>query len=633
MLSTDKLTMIYGDRVLFQGASLHFSARRRYGLVGANGAGKTTFLKILKGLEEPTDGIVQIPKEARVGILDQEYFRFGEKRILDLVLMGDKELWDARMQKDTLLAKEIMTDEEIKLLSETEELISRKGGYRAEARAAQLLSGLGIKPKQHGNKLSTLSGGYKLRVLLAQVLFIQPEILLLDEPTNYLDIFSIRQLEKYLIDYPGTLILSSHDRFFLNQVCQEIIDIDYGTIRRYVGNFNHFIEEKKKEVVVKESQLESLAKRKKEIERFVDRFKAKASKARQASSRQRMIEKLVEEEKGYQIFPTSRQYPHFHFQIGRPSGREALTVKDVDKSFEDHPVLKGISFQAMRQERIALVGPNGMGKSTLLEVLTNNLPADKGTHRWGPHTKWSYFPQNFHRLLNEDLTLYDWLSGISKEIPEQKIRQTLGKMLFDEHATHKKIRALSGGEAARLVFAHLMLTEQNFLILDEPTNHLDMESIAALIQGLKEYDGTLILVSHNRYFISEVANRIIELLPDGINDFQGGYEEFVEKHENDYFDQMAIKSVAAKKPCEEKKEERRKKNRLKREIERLEKEIEKLEKEIEKINTKLGAPGFYEKTPPNFLQEILNQKDRCEKSREKALNLWEDKLEELDHSH
>ena len=622
--------MIYGDRVLFQDVTLHFHARRRYGLVGANGAGKTTFLKILKGKQPPTSGLVQIPRDAKIGILDQDYFRFGDEKILDIVLMGDKELWEAVEKKEVLLKKKEMTSVEIDTLSEIEDLIARKGGYRAQSRAAQLLSGLGIHPKRHEDKLNTLSGGYKLRVLLSQVLFIEPEILLLDEPTNYLDIFSIRWLERYLCDYSGTLILSSHDRFFLNQVCQEIIDIDYGEMRRYVGNFDYFLEEKKKEVIFKEAQLESLTKRKKDMQRFIDRFKAKASKARQASARERMIEKLEDEEKSYQIFPSSRQYPQFQFLIHRPSGRQALTTKNIDKSYEEHSVLKEISFEALKQERIAIVGPNGMGKSTLLEILTDHLKADQGSYRWGPHTKWSYFPQNFHRILSEELTLYDWLTGASKETLEQKVRQTLGKMLFDEHDIYQKIHSLSGGEAARLVFAELMLSDQNILILDEPTNHLDMESVDALIQALKEYKGTLIIVSHNRYFISEVADRIIELLPIGINDFKGGYEEFVEKHEKDYLDQVSVKSEKGKKKVSERKEERKERNRLKREIESLEKEIERIEREIDKIHLILSAPNFYEETPPNQLQEILNQKDKLENYREEILNQWEDKQKEFD---
>ena len=629
MFSIDGLTMIYGDRILFQGVSFHFSSRRRYGLVGANGAGKTTFLKIISGSLEPSRGNVQIPKEARVGILDQDYYRFGAEPVLDVVMMGDTELWKVLKRKEVLLGKEKLTDRETEEISEIESKLSMQGGYRAEAKAAQLLSGLGIETKRHGMALDTLSGGYKLRVLLAQVLFVQPEILLLDEPTNYLDLFSIRWLERYLIDYPGTVILSSHDRFFLNRVCQEILDIDYGEMRRYIGNFDHFLQEKSKGVVAKESQLESFAKRKKDIQRFITRFKAKASKARQAGSRERMIEKLEEEEKEYQLLPSTRQYPHFQFTYARPSGQRALVTKDLTKSFGEHSVLKGISFEVERFEKVAIVGPNGMGKSTLIEILTNNIASDQGGSRWGPHVKWGYFPQNFHRILSKDMTLYDWISGVSKGVSDQKVRQILGQMLFDEHAVRKKIGALSGGEGARLVFAHLMLSEQNFLILDEPTNHLDMESVDALIQALKEYKGTLVMVSHNRYFISEVANRIIELRPTGLVDFQGGYQEFVEEHERDYLDQIAPKTEGKQKNYEEKKEERKERNRLKRDIERLEKEIANSEAKIEKVNEQLAAPGFYEQTPPSKQQEVINQKDALERKRECDLNSWEDKMDEF----
>ncbi|MBF5058844.1 ATP-binding cassette domain-containing protein [Candidatus Neptunochlamydia vexilliferae] len=627
MLSVDDLTMIYGDRILFRGVTLHFSTRRRYGLVGANGAGKTTFLKILKGTVEPSGGTVNIPKEARLGMLDQDYSPFENVPILDLVMMGDKELWSLLKKKEKLLAQEKVDPE---VLSEIEEQLTLKGGYRAHAKGAQLLSGLGIPSERQSAPLSTLSGGYKLRVLLAQVLFIEPEILLLDEPTNYLDLFSIRWLERYLIDYPGTLILSSHDRLFLNQVCQEIIDLDYGEMRRYVGNFDHFIQQKEKNVLVKEAELKSLSKRKKEIQRFIDRFKAKATKARQASSRERMIEKLEEEEKGHLLLPSSRQYPHFHFTSIRPPAQRALRVKGISKAFGEHAVLNNISFEVGRFEKVALVGPNGVGKSTLLEILTDHIKGDEGTALWGSHARYGYFPQNFRRLLNMEETLYDWLSKRSKGIPEQKVRQALGKMLFDEHAVRKKVSALSGGEGARLVFVDLMLAEHNCLVLDEPTNHLDMESVEALIAALKEYSGTLIMVSHNRYFISKISERIIELTPGEITDFQGGYEDFVKEHERDYLKE----EVKEKKEIyHEKKEHRKERNRLKREIERLENEIAKTESEIEKVNETLATPGFYEKKPPIKQQEVINQKDKLEKKRENALNQWEAKIEEFDSNY
>ena len=619
MFSVNGLTMTYGERVLFKNVTLHFNRRKRYGLVGANGAGKTTFLKILCGKLTPSSGSVQIPKDAKVGILDQDYFKYGDTPIQDLVLMGNKELWEGLKRKEALLAKDSMSDEEMNALSEIESFLALHGGYRAEATAAQILSGLGIDPSRHEMPLSTLSGGYKLRVLLAQVLFVQPELLLLDEPTNYLDIFSIRWLERYLLDYPGTLILSSHDRYFLNQVSQEIIDIDYGEMRRYSGNFDQFIERKVIDVEMKGARIASYAKRKKDIQRFIDRFKAKASKARQASSRARMIEKLEEEEKNYVQEPSSREYPHFHFEISRPSGHRVLSTKEISKSFGDHEVLRGITFEVEKQEKVALVGANGIGKSTLLEILTDHSQATHGRFKWAAHIKWAYFPQNYHRLLNPEVTLYDSLRATSKESTEEQLRRTLGQMLFDEHSLHKKVGALSGGEAARLVFASLMLKEHNVLILDEPTNHLDMESTEALIEALQEYKGTLLMVSHNRYFISEIANRIVELQGGEVVDFRGGYTEFVEQHERDYLDRSQTQSRAKKNHIDLKRE----RNRQKREIERIEREITSVEKQLQEIHETLAAPGFYDKIPKDELQKILSEQDKLEKLREELYKKWE----------
>ncbi|MGE0199068.1 MAG: ribosomal protection-like ABC-F family protein [Simkaniaceae bacterium] len=628
MFSVNELTMIYADRVLFQDVTLHFNKRHRYGLVGANGAGKTTFLKILSGKLKPTKGVVQIPKEATIGILDQDYFRFGETPILDLVLMGDQILWQALKKKEELLTKAVMNEEEMEALSGIESYLSMHGGYRAEAKAAQILDGLGIPPKRHQMPLNTLSGGYKLRVLLSQVLFIQPDLLLLDEPTNYLDIFSIRWLERYLLDYPGTLILSSHDRYFLNRVSEEIIDIDFGEMRSYRGNFDQFIEKKMVELELKGAMLASYAKRKKDIQRFIDRFKAKASKARQASSRARMIEKLEEEEKTYDQMPTSREYPHFHFERTRPSGHNVVKVEGMTKSFATHQILGNIGFEIGREEKVALVGANGVGKSTLLEILTGHAQADKGQYKWGLNTHWAYFPQNFHRLLNPEATLYDWLRGVSKEASDEAIRRTLGQMLFDEQAQHNKIRALSGGEAARLVFGSLMLKEHNVLILDEPTNHLDMKSTEALIEALKDYSGTLIMVSHNRYFISETANRIVELHGEKVTDFLGGYAEFVEKHERDYLDRNTSQRTKEKKSSSDDKKQR---NRLKREIERVEREITNVETALHMLYETLAAPQFYEKTSEIKQQEILNKKDELERKRDELYEKWERDQKALDN--
>lgn len=630
MFSVNALAMAYGDRVLFQDVTLHFNKRRRYGLVGANGSGKTTFLKILSGGQLPTSGSVQIPKGAKVGILNQDFFRFEGVPILDLVLMGDQELWEALKKKEKLLAKETIHKEDLDTLSEIESLLTMKGGYRAEAKAAQILSGLGIDSLNHRKPLSTLSGGYQLRVLLSQLLFVQPDLLLLDEPTNYLDIFSIHWLERYLIDYPGTLILSSHDRYFLNQVCHEMIDVDYGEIRRYKGDFDHFIKEKAKEVEMKGALLASYAKRKKDIQRFIDRFQAKASKARQAGSRERMIEKLEAEEKNYEQLPSSRQHPHFYFDIERPSAQRVIKVDGVSKVFGERHVLKNIEFEVARQEKVALVGVNGVGKSTLLEILTGHLNSDAGGYKWGVHAHWAYFPQNFHRIFNPEATLYDWLQSASKEVSEEKVRRVLGQLIFDEHAQMKKIRSLSGGEAARLAFAFLILKEHNTMILDEPTNHLDMESTEALIEALRAYKGTLLIVSHNRYFISQVANRIVELHGEKVSDFHGGYGEFVEKHERDYLARKIPQSKKKQVSYEKKKEERRCRNRLKREIEKLEQEIPLIESQLQKLNERLASPKFYEKTPREEVQNILNDRDKLEEKRDSLYRKWEENQTLLD---
>jgi len=625
MFSVNQLEMRYGDRVLFKNVSLHLGRKVRYGLVGANGAGKTTFLKILSGDIEPTSGDVQIPKASQVGILKQDYSPYQDEKILTFVLKGNQVLWKAFEQKEALLQKGELTSGEIDELSRIEEELRLRHGYQAQSRAARLLEGMGISLDRHEKPLGSLSGGYQLRVLLAQVLFSEPDLLLLDEPTNYLDIFSIRFLENYLKDFQGTLLLSSHDRYFLNNVCQNILDIDYGGMKLYAGNFDVFLKEKEFQVQQKEIQLEALRRRKEEVQRFIDRFRAKSSKARQAQSRVRMVKKLEEEEKNLEVFPTSRQYPHFNFSLCRPSGRLVLSVKDLHKSYEEVPVLKGISFEVEKGEKVAIVGANGIGKSTLLEIVTGCRNSDTGHFRWGPHVKTAYFPQNFYRLLDTQSSLYDWLESTTRCYQTEKLRLALGAMFFGDQEIRKKVEALSGGESARLVFASIMLKEHNVLILDEPTNHLDMEATDALIEALKAYPGTLLLVSHNRYFISEVADRIIELQEGKTIDFNGGYQEFVDVHERDYLSSVRKRSTTKEKSknFEDRKEARRKQMRLKKEIEKCERTIEKIEREINAIDNQLAAPQFYEKTPQNEQQALLKQKDEIEKRKQESYEIWE----------
>ena len=628
MFSINNLCMKYGERILFKDVSLHFQNRARYGLVGANGAGKTTFLKILGGELTPDSGIIAIPKEYSIGRLEQDYIKYSEIKIRDLVLMGDKKLWEALKKR-----KEIL-DSNLDELNQIEEVIETRGGYHAEAEVSRLLEGMGIPKEKHDQPLLTLSGGYQLRVLLAKILFSNPDLLLLDEPTNYLDIFSIEWLESYLMDYPGILILSSHDHLFINRVSTHILDVDYCTVTEYEGNFDHFTTEKEEKVKLKENTLAVYAKRKDEIQQFVDRFRYKASKARQAQSRCHLLKKLEEEEKAYEIFPTSRLFPKFHFPIERASGRIILSVEGIQKAFGELSVLNAISFEIERGEKVAIVGPNGIGKSTLLKIITDHLQADAGHYKWGLHTKWAYFPQNFHQLLSPDATLYDWISSYTGSRSNEKVRQTLGAILFNDKAINKEIRTLSGGEGARLVFAAFTLLEKNILILDEPTNHLDIESKEALIEALQKYKGTLIFVSHDRYFLSKVADRILEVHFEGVDDFQGGYNDFTIHRARDYLDRKQARQIMPKKKNNEEKpdsyEERKKKrsevNKLKKQIGFLENKNSNLEKSLESLNARLIKPGFYENTPPNELSVILEKRGKLESEQRSIEKEWEHQM-------
>ena len=506
MISISNLEKGFGDRTLFSGASFQLNAGERYGLVGANGSGKTTLLNVISGSIEATHGQVSIPKALSLGVLKQDHFAYESEEILGVALMGNPELWSALSEKEAILA-ESEEDFDYERFSELEETVQRLDGYAAEARAATILEGLGLPTEVHRKPLSTLSGGFKLRVLLAQVLASAPDVLLLDEPTNHLDIISIRWLEKFLQGFLGPVVIISHDHRFLDNVSTRILDVDYDTVTLYRGNYTQFLAAK---VAERERREKEITSREREIahhQQFVDRFRAKASKARQAQSKLRFIEKKAAE---LVVLPgSSRRYPTFRFEQRRPSGKEVLKIRNVHKAFGENEVLHGVNLAVNRGDRLAIMGPNGIGKSTLLKIVMGELEADEGEVSWGYETHPGYFAQdNKNEFTSSDESTEAWLWRFCPSKDRGFVRGQMGLMLFTGDEGKKKVSALSGGEAARLVFARLGLDNPNVLVLDEPTNHLDLESIEALIAALRSFDGTLIFVSHDRWFVSQLATRV-----------------------------------------------------------------------------------------------------------------------------
>ncbi len=534
MISVSGLEKSYGANVLFSGVTFLLNPGERYGLVGANGSGKTTLLRILCGDEEPTAGTVSIPKRLELGLLRQDQFLYEDEEILGVAMRGNPELWEAIVEKERLFEHEgdAFDTERFAVLEET---IQRHDGYAAEARAAEILEGLGFPAEVHRRPMSSLSGGFKLRVLLAQALAGQPDALLLDEPTNHLDILSLRWLEKFLREFKGPLVVISHDHRFLDNVVTHILDVDYQTVTRYTGSYTDFERLKLEE---RERREKEIQKREREIahhQEFVDRFRAKASKARQAQSKLRFIEKRSEEL--VELPQSSRRYPVFRFAQRRPSGRDVLRIRGIEKSYGENRVLHGVDLEVRRGDRLAIMGPNGIGKSTLLKIVMGDLAPDAGEVEWGYETHPSYFAQDHHEQFDQPKqTAYEWISGCCEGQTTGYVRSALGRALFSGEDAEKRLGTLSGGEAARLVFCRISMQMPNVLVLDEPTNHLDLESITALVDALKDYDGTLILVSHDRWFISRLATRIVEISAAGIRDYRGTYEEYVHACGDDHLD-------------------------------------------------------------------------------------------------
>lgn len=524
MISTTGLTLRFGSRALFSDVNIKFTPGNCYGLIGANGAGKSTFLKILSGEIEPTNGQVSITPGERLAVLKQNHFEFDEFEVLKTVIMGHRRLYEIMEEKDALYAKPDFSEEDGIKASELEGEFAELNGWQAEAEAGEMLIGLGIPTDLHDKKMSELDGSQKVRVLLAQALFGNPDILLLDEPTNHLDLESIAWLENFLYNYENTVIVVSHDRHFLNKVCTHIADIDFGKVQLYVGNYDFWYESSQLALKLAKDANKKKEEKIKELEAFIRRFSSNASKAKQATSRKKQLDKIALED----IRPSSRRYPYINFKPEREAGKDILTVKDVSKTVDGELVLNNISFTVNKGDKIALVGTNELAKTTLMQILMGELDADAGEYSWGVTTTQAYFPKDNASYFEDcDLNLVDWLRQYSHDQDETFVRGFLGRMLFSGEEALKKASILSGGEKVRCMLSRMMLTGSNVLLFDEPTNHLDLESITALNNGLIEFSGTLLFTSHDHQFVQTVANRIIEITPQGLIDKQVEYDEYL----------------------------------------------------------------------------------------------------------
>jgi len=632
MIAVTDLAKAYGSQVLFAAVNVQLNPGCRYGLVGANGSGKSTILRIIAGDEEQSDGLVAVPKRLRLGVLSQDHFLFEDTPILDVTMMGHRELWQALAEKDRIL--EASTEHfDGDRYAEVEDLIVSLDGYSFEARSGEILEGLGIPSELHHNPLSTLSGGFKLRVLLAQVLAADPGCLLLDEPTNHLDILSIRWLEKFLATYQGCAVVISHDHRFLDNVCTHILDIDYETVTLYPGNYTSFTTAKVEERNRKEGEIARQEKKIASHKAFADRFRAKATKARQAQSKLKQMDRIV-----IDTLPrSSRRYPVFQFRQHRPSGKEALKVEGVSKAFGDNQVLSDINLNVRRGDRLAIIGPNGIGKSTLLKIAVGELTADVGEAQWGHEVRTGYFAQDHRQAFaNSDATVESWLGAACSGETVGTVRSRLGKVLFSGDEVEKKVPSLSGGEAARLLFARIAVDEPNVLILDEPTNHLDLEAIEALVAGLEAFDGTLIFVSHDRWFVSKLATRVIEITEHGINNYPGTYDEYLASCGDDHLDaDAAVLRVRREKrarkrgePIPEKTDpgarnaNKLKQIKLRRDV--VTAAIEKAELRIEEIDGAFCKPGFFDETAESKIRSMQQERDKMAADLEELMAEWEE---------
>ena len=524
MLSTNNITMQFGSKPLFENISVKFGNGNRYGLIGANGSGKSTFMKIIGGDLVPTSGNVALDPHERLGKLRQDQFAFESFTVLDTVIMGHTELWEIKQERDRIYSLPEMSEEDGFKVADLETQYAEMDGYSAESRAGELLLGVGIPIEQHYGLMSEIAPGWKLRVLLAQALFSNPDILLLDEPTNNLDIDTIRWLEDTLNERESTMIIISHDRHFLNMVCTHMADLDYGELRIYPGNYDDYMTASTQ---ARERLLADNAKKKaqiSELQSFVSRFSANASKSKQATSRARQIEKIKLEE----VKASSRQNPFIRFEQDKKLFRNALVVENLTKGFDNGPLFNNLNLMVEVGEKVAILGTNGIGKTTLIKTLMGELTPEQGEIKWSENANIGYYAQDHEYEFDEELTVFDWMSQWKQPTDdEQAVRSVLGRLLFSQDDIKKKVKVLSGGEKGRMLFGKLMMQKTNIIVMDEPTNHLDMESIESLNMALELYQGTLFFVSHDREFVSSLATRIVEITPEKVIDYTGNYEDYL----------------------------------------------------------------------------------------------------------
>lgn len=528
MISTSNITLRVGKKALFEDVNVKFTEGNCYGLIGANGAGKSTFLKILSGQLEPTKGEVIITPGERLSFLQQDHFKYDEYLVLDTVIMGNQRLYEIMKEKEALYAKEDFTDEDGIKASELEGEFATMNGWEAESDAATLLNGLGIDTELHYKYLKDLTGSEKVKVLLAQALFGNPDILLLDEPTNHLDLDAIAWLEEFLINFDNTVIVVSHDRYFLNKVCTQIADIDYGKIQLFAGNYDFWYESS--QLIIRQMKEANRKKEEKikELQDFISRFSANASKSKQATSRKRALEKIELDD----IRPSSRKYPYIDFRPNRTIGNEVLSVEGLSKTIDGVKVLDNLSFTINREDKVAFVGGNELAKTTLFKILMGEMGPDEGTYKWGVTTSQAYFPKDSTREFDNDDTIVEWLTQYSEEKDVTYVRGFLGRMLFAGDDGVKKVKVLSGGEKVRCLLSKMMISGANVLVLDEPTDHLDMESITALNNGLIKFPGVLLFASRDHQVVQTTANRIMEIVPGGkLIDKITTYDEYLESDE------------------------------------------------------------------------------------------------------